>query len=256
MTEFITVNGQSIDIEDALAWQGIAGNTELRDNIVAMAAVIQHCSNNGITANAAEIQSFLDEFRYADEMENAEEFSAWLKENGFTNEALQAFCEVGVLRNKMRSSITDDQVSEHFSQNKSSYDMAELYRIDVENEDLANEIHTQLEDEEAGFMELALTHSVDETGRKGGYLGDLRRNDIDGEIEASVFSSSEGDILGPFKDEDEGVFSIFRVGRLILAEHEMLLEAIRDELFENLLKDLSSKAEVKETLRLSNSVPG
>ena len=90
MTEFITVNGQSIDIEDALAWQGIAGNTELRDNIVAMAAVIQHCSNNGITANAAEIQSFLDEFRYADEMENAEEFSAWLKENGFTNEALQA----------------------------------------------------------------------------------------------------------------------------------------------------------------------
>ncbi len=256
MTEFITVNGQAIDIEDALAWQGIAGKTELRDNIVSMAAVIQHCGNNGITANSAEIQSFLDEFRYSIEMENAEEFSAWLKENGFSSEALQAFCEVGVLRNKIRSSITDEQVSEHFSQNKSSYDMVELYRIDVENEDLANEIHTQVKDEEAGFMELALTHSVDETGRQGGYLGELRRSDVDGEIEASVFSGSEGDILGPFKDEDEGVFSIFRVGRLIFAEYEIVAEAIRDELFENLLKDLSSKAEVKETLRLSNSVPG
>ena len=250
MTEFITVNGQAIDIEDALAWQGIAGKTELRDNIVSMAAVIQHCGNNGITANSTEIQSFLDEFRYSIEMENAEEFSAWLKENGFTNEALQAFCEVGVLRNKMRSSITDDQVSEHFSQNKSSYDIAELYRIDVENEDLANEIHTQLENEEAGFMELALTHSVDETGRKGGYLGDLRRSDVDGEIEASVFSGSEGDILGPFKDED--CFTIYKVGRLSPAELEVVGEAIRDELFEGLLEDLSSKAEVKETLRLSN----
>mgnify|MGYP003951665155 FL=1 len=250
MTEFVSVNGQAVDIEDALAWLAIAGKTELKDGVVSIAAVVQHCNKSGITADAAEIQSFLDEFRYSIEMENAEEFGSWLTDNGFSTEALQAFCEVGVLRNKIRSSITDDKVAAHFSENKSSYDVAELYMITVESEDLANEIHTQLEDEESSFLDLAVSHSVEDTSRQGGYLGELRRSDVDGEIEASVFSGSEGDILGPFKDED--CFTIYKVGRLSPAELEVVGEAIRDELFEGLLEDLSSKAEVKETLRLSN----
>jgi len=247
MTNFINVNGAGVDVKTALQWQMVAGNTDFTDETVKNAAVVQYAQGNGLSASADEIQEFFGNVRYDLELEKADDFNVWLKSNNVELQTVQDVCEIGVLRNKIRTTISDADVEEHFNLNKESYDVANLYSLTVESEDLANELMAQLEDGEDSFVNLALEHSVDgDTFRKGGYNGEVTRETVRAEVEAAVFSAAPGAILGPIKDEDG--YTLYMVSDLISPELDDLKETIRDELFEEKLELISAEASVDEVL--------
>ncbi len=247
MTAFITVNGAAIDVKSALQWQLILGNTTLINETVKNAAVVQHASKNGISASADELQAFFDEYRYELELEKADSFNAWMAENNIDLKTLQAVFEIGVVRNKLRTTISDTDIAEYFAVNKDAYDVAELYSITVAEEDMADELYSQLEEGEESFQSLAVEHSIDgDTFRQGGFVGEVTRATVTGEIEAAVFAASPGDLIGPIKESDG--YTIYMVRNIIRPELNAIKESIRDELFEALIEDIAAAAEVGHPL--------
>lgn len=247
MTDFISVNGAPVDMKRALQWQLVAGNTDFTDETVKNAAVVQYAKENGLSASAEEIQEFFGNVRYDLELEKADDFNVWLKSNNLDLSTVQEVCEIGVLRNKIRSSISDDDVAEHYNTNKESFEVVNLYSLTVESEDLANELMAQLEDGEDSFVNLALEHSIDgDTFRKGGYLGEVTRETVRAEVEAAVFSADAGAIVGPVKDEDG--FTLYMVSDIIKPELDDVKETIRDEIYDDKLDMISAEAQVEEVL--------
>jgi len=247
MTDFISVNGTSVDMKTALQWQLVMGNTDFTDATVKNAAVVQYARANDLSASAEEIQEFFGNVRYDLELEKADDFNIWLKTNNLDLKTVQDVCEIGVLRNKIRASVSDADVEAHFTLNKESYDIANLYSMTVESEDLANELMAQIEDGEDSFVNLALEHSVDgDTFRKGGYVGEVTRETVRGDVEAAVFSASAGALIGPIKDDDG--YTLYMVGDLITPELDDVKEAIRDEMFEEQLEIISAEATVDEVV--------
>ncbi|HEY9081643.1 peptidylprolyl isomerase [Magnetovibrio sp.] len=247
MTDFISVNGAPIDMKTALQWQLVMGNTDFTDATIQNAAVLQYARANDLSATAEEIQEFFGNVRYDLELEKADDFNVWLKANNLDLHTVQNVCEIGVLRNKIRSSISDADVEAYFTLNKDSYDVANLYSLTVDSEDLANELMAQIEDGEDSFVNLALEHSTDgDTFRKGGYVGEVTRETVRGEVEAAVFSAASGALIGPIKDDDG--YTIYMVGDIIAPELDDVKEAIRDEMFEEKLDIISAEATVDQVV--------
>jgi peptidylprolyl isomerase len=234
MTEFVEIGGSAISLEAALQWRLLAGDNSLEDETVSSVSVLKYAAENDISVSSDEIQDFYNEWRYANELENAEATNIYMTENGLSGSSAQQFAEVGALRNKIRLSIDDDKVTEFFNENKPAYDVAEIYSITVESKDLADEIVSQLKDEEDSFLNLALEHSVDEdTYKQGGYVGEVTRSMVTAESEAGIFGASEGEIIGPFQNGDD--FSIYMVRKVYPPVLDDIRETLRDELFEALM---------------------
>lgn len=244
MTDFLEVNGAPVDLKTALQWRVAMGDDQFIQETATDAAVIQYCAEKKISASAEEIQTVFNEMRYAQELESAEQTKAWLAENGIDAAAMAQVAEIAALRNKIRASITDEEVKEHFVENKNSYDVAEIYNITVDDEDLADEIVSTLEDEDDSFMNLALEHSIDEdTYLKGGYGGEVTRDDVRAEAEAAIFGAAADDVVGPIKEDDD--YTVYMVRKVVIPEFEDVKEVIRDSLFEDLIDGLAGSGTVK-----------
>lgn len=247
MTPFIVVDGAEIDIKTALQWQMVLGDTSFTELTAKNAAVVQHARKNGISVDAGELQSFFNEYRYELGLETAESFNNWMSENNIGLQTLQNVFEIGVIRNKLRAGITDAEVADYFAINKDAYDVAELYSITVEDSDTADELYSQLEEGEESFQALAVEHSIDgDTFRQGGFVGEVTRETVSGEVEAAVFAASPGDLIGPIK-EDDG-YTIYMVRNIIRPELTVVLESIRDELFEAKIEEIAGSVKVEHPL--------
>lgn len=247
MTTFIKVDGTDIDIKTALQWQLIGGDTSFTDATISNAAIVQYAAENGLSVAPEELQTFLNEIRYDLELDKADDMNQWLKEHGLELATVQNFCEIGVLRNKIRASIADDDIAAFFNNNKENYETAELYSLTVESEDMANELRTQIEDDGENFLALANEHSIDgDTFRQGGFIGDVTRGTVRAEVEAAVFAASSGELVGPVKDEDG--YTLYMVSKLNKPELDDLKDIIRDDMFEETLEIISARATVDQVV--------
>ena len=243
MTNLVTVNGVDVSIERALGWRAALSDNALVRETAKSVGVVQYAAENGISVNAEEIQNYLNEMRYVMEIENAEETKNWMAEDGISEECLRESCEIGALLNKIRLSITDEDLQEAFSETKATYEYAELYSITVEEEDLAAEIRAQLDDGEDSFYNLAVEHSVDaETSRQGGFVGETPRESVRGEAEAAIFAANDGDIIGPIKEGDD--FTVYMVKSIVRPSFDDVKESMRDEAFEELVESFADTAEI------------
>lgn len=244
MTAFLTVNEEDIDLETALRWQMIAGNHQLAQETIKNAVVRQYAEANEIEATADELRTIFAEFRYTLGLESAEATRAWIKARGLDLEVVQDFLEICALRNRIRASISEEEIQEHYTEVRSSLERVDLYAIFTASEDEAAELRAQVEEGES-FLALAREHSTDpESAKKGGYLGETSREEIGGELEAAVFGGKAGDLIGPVKDDGEYV--LYMVGERTMPGLDQVRDKIRDELFEGLILGYAINAEVEQ----------
>lgn len=244
MAAFLTVNDEEIDLETALRWQMIAGNHTFAQETIKNAVVRQYADANQIETTAEELQAVFNEFRYALGLESSEATNAWLKSHGLDLQSLQDFCELCALRNRIRASVTDDEIQEHYTEIRTSLERVDLYAIFSASEGESAELRAQVEEGE-NFLALAREHSTDpESAKKGGYLGESRREDLSGEVEAAAFGGKPGDLIGPIKDDEDYV--LYMVGARTAPTLEQVREKIREDLFEGLILDYAVNAEVEQ----------
>ena len=244
MTDFLRVDNEEIDLKTALQWRLGIDDDDFVEETVRDVALLSYCKLNQISVSKEEIQNVFDEYRYAKEMESADEIKGWMRDTGIDKNAMAQVCEIMALRNSVRKSISDDQCREVFNLEQTSYEIAEIYRIAVDDKELADEILSQIEDEEESFYNLAVEHSVDdETYLKAGYVGEVNRNAVPAAAESLIFSASDGSIVGPISEGDQ--HTIYMVREVIKPTFEDLKERIRDDLFSELIEGLPGTVKVE-----------
>ena len=161
----------------------------------------------------------------------------WLAEQGFSIDDFEASLERQLLINKLKDRFTADDVAQRFASRNEDYACVHLRQIVVDREDLANELLSQIRDDGRDFSELARSHSIDRSLRRGGLLGELFCDKLPVAIGKEVCSAQAGQTIGPFASA-EG-FCLFLVESRIPAQLDAATAAlIRGQLFDEWVASL------------------
>lgn len=244
MTDFITVNGESIDIREAIRLSFLHDDDNFVQNTIEFMLVNQGAEKAGITNTDEQLQLAVDELRYQRGLESAEAARQWISESRLDLISIQNGVNNMLLRNKLRNSIPESDIEAYFAEHQLEFDKVELYSIRVDTEELAQELFAQITEEDENFYLLAMEHSQDEETRPmAGYVGKLTRSGMTGEIEAAVFKAGQGEVVGPI--ETEKGFNLFLVKDIHKASLEKEKEGIQMILFNQMLNKLHTEADIE-----------
>jgi foldase protein PrsA len=209
---------------------------DVLDGMITDKIIELESEKNKVTVTDAEIQ---DEIKKMAESYGGEAaFNQQLQQAGVTTESMKADVTkylkiVKLLGSKI--SVTDEEISSYFSENKASFAQAEQVEashILVADEATAKEVKKKL-DEGGDFAKLAAEYSTDtQSAQNGGSLGYFGRGEMVEAFENAAFSMDINQISDPIKT-DFGYHIIKVTGK----------KAAQEATLEN------SKAKIEETLK-------
>lgn len=243
------VNGERVGVADALRQAKFAGRLQFLLDAVDGALVRQGAAKRGIEVTGEELQAEADRFRAERELFDAEATEAWLAGSRLSFADWESCLEERITARKLREALTAGKVEEHFAVNRLSFDEADISRIVVGDEGVAQELRAQIVDDAADFHALARRHSLDAATRPaGGYAGTVRRSDLEAAAEAAIFGAQPETVLGPFKEgrEEWVLIKVDEVRRARL--DEALRETIKERLFAEWLEEQRDKARLSYPL--------
>lgn len=239
----VEVNGEAVSLAETMRGAKCAGLLQFVERAVDAALVRQAAGRRGIEATDDELQAEADRFRAERELFDAEATEAWLAHSRLSFADWEAWLEERITTRKLRDALTAGKVEEHFAVNRLSFDEADVSRIVVADENVAQELRAQIVDDAADFHALARRHSLNAATRAaGGYAGTVRRADLEAAVEAAVFGAQPETVLGPFKEGRE-VWVLVKVDAVRRARlDDALRETIKDRLFAEWLGEQRDKA--------------
>lgn len=245
----LKIAGEDFSLAEVVrSWQ-LSGNTEL----LAAAArdlILQNAiRDRGLTVSDEELQAAADDFRRDQKLERAVDTHNWLKERGWSVERLEQHLEQKLVHEKLIDDVaTEDFIRQHFAEHRRAYDQAAIAHLVVADQAVAEELLSQIDEDDADFEALVRQHSIDTTtNQTGGRLGLTNRLSMSPLIESHVFAASEGQVIGPFKTKNG--FHLIKIERCISGQlDENVSEAIRRDVFESWLDEQVTKANVEWTI--------
>jgi peptidylprolyl isomerase len=244
MKELLKIDDEVISTEGFVKLLKFTGRfDELMEDIVKDKLTVHAARKQGIEPTAEEIQERADQLRRVRGLHRAVDMNRWLDSTGITLDDFENFVTEMLLHEKITEQIgSDEAVEEYFSLNSPKFDSIEVSHIVLDSEGKAREIMAILEDDPESFADMAREHSISDTREDGGYIGKVLRGSLKTEVESRVFNANEGDLLGPFPDDEETYFEIFTVNA---KQPSTLNEDTRDEV-RTLLKDEWIAARARE----------
>jgi len=166
-----------------------------------------------ISVSVAEVQQRVDEIRRVLGLHRAKDTLEFLDSLSLTVDDFEHYVTDLVYKDKAYNAVcTDRAVEEYFRLHSPRFDGIELSQIILDSEGKAKEMMALLTEEPDSFAAMAKEHSLDdETRDNGGVVGKVLRGTLEDEIDAKVFSSSKGELVGPFMVGDGLLYEIFRV---------------------------------------------
>lgn len=243
MPDLIVVNGEALSVADAVR-RSIIHEEEFLERSIEILLIRQYAARHDIANTDEQLQLAADELRYQRGLESVEKARQWMKAKHQTELSLQDAIDGMLLRNKVRNSIPEEQIAAYYAEHQLEFETVTLYSIRLDSEEKANELYAQITEEGANFHALAIEHSTDpDTGPKGGYVGEMTRAMLTGEIEAAVFKAKAGDVIGPIKtSKGWNLFKVAKVNKPTLAE---VRGNIQMTLFLALLAKLRAEAKIE-----------
>jgi parvulin-like peptidyl-prolyl isomerase len=232
----VRVKGRSVSMKTLLRLASMGDTMPVVEEAARELVLRCWAEELGVEASSEELQTELVNFRKAHGLYTAAQTREWLETRAVTLEELTAFLEPRILyRNIAEQVVKDEEIERHFLEHALRYDQAVVSRIVMPEYGQAQELRFRLEEGE-DFHRLARQFSEDEeTRRAGGYAGFIGRDAVEPEQAAAVFSSKEGEVVGPF--ESKQGFVLLLVEELYPAKlTDELASAIREELFREKLE--------------------
>jgi len=214
MSVLAKIDNEELDEDDLVRFLKLSGKfDQIIEDMITDRLTILAAKKSGITVSGEEVQERFDQIRRVQGLHRAKAASEFLERLGVTLDEFEAYLTDILYKEKVVKSITSESaVKEYFSLNSPDFDSIEVGHIVLDSEGKAREIVALLEDDPDSFPELAKEHSLDlETRDRGGMIGAVLRGSLQNELEAKVFSSEKGAVLGPFASDDGNVFEIFKV---------------------------------------------
>jgi parvulin-like peptidyl-prolyl isomerase len=164
---------------------------EITEQIIMNRIIREEAEKAGIKVEVKELQEAADDFRARNNLIRAKSTQMWLKMNHLSLDEFENIIRLELLSNKLRNFIVSDKVEKYFYQHQLDFDRAALYEVVLESRELASELYYAFREQEVTFQYIANKYIRDiELKRKGGYLGEIERKDLNREF-LSVFSINE-----------------------------------------------------------------
>ncbi|GAB4469301.1 MAG: hypothetical protein OHK0037_27440 [Elainellaceae cyanobacterium] len=233
---FIVINGQQqISLAEAVQYLQAAGRFDetigeiLRQHVLAQALQ----TRSDLQIADAEVDEAIAQFRQQASLSDPIEFEIWLASQDLTLDILQAQTQRELRLRQLRDRIAEPHLPQYFIERKLDLDQVVLSRLAVGDRDVAEELYQQLL-EGATFETLAQDYS--QTGDRlfNGMLGLLSRGSLPDTLRAAVDAATPGDVLKPLFIEQENLWCVFRLDRVLPAtlDHPEVLETLRNELLD------------------------
>lgn len=192
-------------------------------------------SHEGLDANPSAVEQAIVDFRLEQNLTDSRQFQQWLAANGLTYDAFRDQVAYGFKYRTLKDKITEPRLQEYFIERKIYLDRVVLSRIIVANQELADELKTQISEGTATFEQLAREYSLTDDRIVNGMVGPVSRGSMPDELRAAVDQAGVSDVVGPMGME--GRWGLFRVEKVMHAtlDDEQVQTTLRDELFEQWL---------------------
>ncbi|MBF2016270.1 MAG: peptidylprolyl isomerase [Rivularia sp. T60_A2020_040] len=245
-SSFLTVDDRLISVQQAVKHLQVSGKLGqfIRD-ILRQDVIEQEIkARTEIELSPALTEQAIIDFRLKNELSDSQKFQDWLNNSGTDYDTFHATVAFGFKLEKLKSAIADPKLGEYFIERKIFLDRVVLSRIIVDNRELAEELHTQIE-EGTSFEQLAREYSLADDKIVNGMMGPVSRGTMPDKLRAAVDVATPGDILGPIQLEER--YGLFRLEQLLPAslEDTQLKQALQNELFEKWLAEKIQKLTVK-----------
>ena len=229
----LRVDEHPISSKQALAYLQSAGKlgTFVKE-ILRQYVLEQELQTRNITVNAVVLEQAVIDFRLEQQLTEPNQFQQWLVNNGIDYETFHQQLAFSFKLTKLIDEITEPKLQESFIEKKIYLDRIVLSRIIVDTEELAEELKSQIEEEEERFEHLAQAHSLTDDCIVNGMMGPISRGQLPDEVRSALDRAAPGDLVGPLKVEER--WGLFRVEQLLPASlaDEQLKAALKNELFE------------------------
>lgn len=243
---FLTVDDQPISLGQALRYLESVGKLEfflweiMRQYVLEQE--LQVLDENEISTEL--IEQMVIDFRLERQLTNAEIFQQWLISEGLDYASFRKKVAFNFQVEKLKARVTQPNVQEYFIENKIYLDRVVLSRLVVEEQALAEELHSQILEDGARFEQLVQEYSIAGDRISNGMMGPISRGAMPDTVRASVDLANNGDLIGPL--EIEGLWYLFRVENVLPAAlDEEMKQKLEEDIFEQWLEDKVKKIDAK-----------
>lgn len=230
---FLTVDDQPISLAQALQYLQNAGKLKGFLGDILRQHILEEELNTrkDLEVNPALIEQAVIDFRLQRQLTDPKVFAEWLKSNGQDYTSFHSSVAFGFKLEKLKALVTEPKLQEFFIERKLVLDRVILSRILVNEQELAEELASQIE-EGASFEQLAREYSIADDRIVNGMMGPVSRGNLPDVLRAAVDSASPGELIGPMELEERWL--LFRVEQLLPASLDdvQLKQALQNELFE------------------------
>lgn len=242
----LIVDEQAINLQQTITYLKSSGRlAEFIGEILRQYVIEQELQKREeVGIDPAIVEQAVVDFRLKNQLTEPRIFQEWLASNGMDFESFHNQVAFGFKLEKLKTQVIEPKLQEYFIERKIFLDQVVLSRIVVDNQELAEELCSQI-DEGTGFEQLAREYSLTEDRIVNGMMGAISRGTLPDEIRAMVDRASPGEILGPVEFEER--FSLLRVEQFLPAslDDNELEDALKNELFEQWLTEKIQKLNVK-----------
>ncbi len=237
-TAVTTVKGDAISVADVILHLKAKGTFRTAIYEIIEQRVIEYkLREHNVTLPQAEIDERVQARRTTLGLWDGAAFTSYLKHFGLTKDQWLATISAEMRRERLRDAVvTKDLVHNYYRQHSSRFTSISVARIACRTKADAEKALSAATDSVTDFVELARQYSVDENTRfSGGYIGNLKRGMLPGEVDERAFACRDDGVIGPFAEN--GVWTIYKIySRTVTKLNDALIKQIKDVLFEEWLR--------------------
>jgi parvulin-like peptidyl-prolyl isomerase len=210
---------------------------EIVEQIFTRRIVLAEAERLGIKGEIPELQEAADLFRAKNRLISARITEKWLEMNQLSLDDFETIIHLELLSDKLKQVVLIDKVEQHFYQHQLDFDRVVISEIILANKELATELYYAIREGEISFQDVAAKYITDpELKRKGGYLGSIKRKDLNPGLR-SVFSvTTYPQVLKPIATA-QGFHLIWLEEKIEATLEPDIYEEIQSQLFTELLRE-------------------
>lgn len=235
MTGLVKIDDELITTDQFIKYLKLSGQYDkLVEELVKDKLTVLAAKKQGIRVSPEDIQQRADQFRRVLGLHRAKQMNDFLDAKGISLEELEAHITELIYKEQVLEQVLNDTaVKEYYNLNSPKFGSVDISHMILDSEGKAREMISILEEAPEMFEEMAKTHSIADAD-KAGRIGKITRGTLPPTIEAKVFNSKEGTILGPFPLGGGSFFEIIRVNgrkpaRLDDETREQICRRLKDE---------------------------
>lgn len=244
--QFLVVDNYPISLAQALKYLQASGRMQLLIGDILRQHVIEQeiQARTDLDINPALTEQAIIDFRLQNQLTDSKQFQEWLASQGTDRSTFHTQINFGFKLEKLKAAVTQPKLQEYFIERKLFLDRVVISRIIVAEQELAEELASQIE-EGASFEQLAKEYSVTDDRLVNGMMGPISRGSLPDLLRASLDAADPGEVVGPLAID--GRWGLFRVEQFLPAslEQNQLKQVLENELFEQWLAEKIQKLTVK-----------